>query len=184
MGLTPQAIVLFLGIAALLVAVVFAILAAQYYFKNDIRAIMRDLGGAGPASARAGSGGSSTRRRTRRRRESAASAPAAVSATAGASTNPVVGTTSEDGVETEVDSVLRDSGRAVVDFKRDKIDGNDDIETVVSSPYEYHQNAGSTGFEGDDLPTSVASEDEAEQRTFVLTRSVVVISSKEVITES
>lgn len=184
MGLTPQMIALFLGIALLLVAVVFAILAAQYYFKNDIGAIMRDLGGASPANASTSFGSSSAHRRTRRRRGSAASALAAVSATAGATTHPVVGITSVDGLEAKMDSVLRDSIRAAVDFKRDKNDGDDDIQTVVSTPYEYHQNAGSTGFEGDDLLTSVASEDEPEQRTFVLTRSVVVISSKGVNLES
>lgn len=64
--------------------------------------------------------------------------------------------------------------------------GEDDDDTGIKNAsfdsYGYNREVGSTGFEGDDLPTPVVSYGESRESAFVLTRSVVVISSEEVIT--
>lgn len=88
--LTPQLILRMLGIAALVVAALFAVLAVHYYLTNNIRAVMDDLSGKARAqgvartqrrSAKAGEGKRSQARRPARSKTQAgqaATAPASV----------------------------------------------------------------------------------------------------------
>lgn len=70
--LTPQLILRMLGIAALVVAALFAVLAVHYYLTNNIRAVMDDLSGKARAQGvartqrRAAKAGEGKRSQTRR----------------------------------------------------------------------------------------------------------------------
>lgn len=90
--LTPQLILRMLGIAALVVAALFAVLAVHYYLTNNIRAVMDDLSGKARAqgvartqrrSAKAGEG-----KRSQARRQARSKAQAGQAATAPAPAAP------------------------------------------------------------------------------------------------
>ena len=90
--LTPQHILRVLGIAALVVAALFAVLAVHYYLTNNIRAVMDDLSGKARAQGvartqrRAAKAGEGKRSQTRRpaRSKTPASQPVATPAPAAA----------------------------------------------------------------------------------------------------
>lgn len=77
--LNPQTILRIAGIALLVVAVLFALLAVHYYLTQDIRGVMDDLSGKtrarGVARARRGEQGSARRASTRRSTSQTPAAP-------------------------------------------------------------------------------------------------------------
>lgn len=208
MSITPQAILMYLGIAALLVAVLFVALAAHTFFHEDIRGVMDDLSGRRRANA-VGSAVSRRRTRTTTRRphvEPAVAGAGGQLATPATGTGgparsqmtppatshgpvaaippasrPAVDAYGEDAAETVVDEELGVTRRSLgADFGA--YAQEDDIATQVATTLEDGQDGPDAG--ADAGPATVAYVmPHQDTPYFRVTRRVVAISSDEVIGE-
>ncbi len=191
--ITPQFVFMIAGIVLLVVAAVLLIISLVYYVSNDIRGVQDDLAGRkrrGRGSAR--SRGAVSRERANTRGVRSASNLKAADRKENIDVSAVV-QLAEDEVDTVVDTKLRKVSRDMVGVNSDAYDINDDIPTVVPSKGYYHRNNMPENYLNDiDVPTVVdGSEDEVPtqvERTnatnvphFVVTKSILVIHSSEII---
>lgn len=189
--MSVQDIVFYLGIAAFVVAGVFLALAAHTFFAQDIRGVMADLSGQARVGARTGStqatgrgrGSTRSRRPSRRRYEGLASQEVPQEAPPGQGVG-VPNTTSEDGIDTILDTALREAHRNAMGISNDSRYINDDMPTLVTSIAEYPQQVGMQTGDSTEAPTAVEGAGSTSSGSFRISRSIVAISSNEVISVS
>lgn len=213
MVITPQAVFMYLGIAAILVAAVMLGLAAYTFFHEDIRGVMDDLSGRRRANA-VGRGRAGRRARTAARRPHVAQRPAPEGAAASvgpgrqqaaSAGEPVQAAGIGQGVPAASDT-MRHAMPAQPDTmaaSRPMGDDEDTAETIVDEDLGITRRPVGVDFglsvEEDDVLTEVASLDEASAQDvdtvatepvpatgsplFRVTRRIVSISSPEVIGE-
>ncbi|MBR3157752.1 MAG: hypothetical protein IKF14_01490 [Atopobiaceae bacterium] len=191
--ITPQFVFMVMGIVLLVAAVILLIVSIVYYVRNDIRDVQYDLAG------RTRRGGGSARDRgtaVRGRSVARGSRPSSSEMPRGAEMNAaadVVVQQGEDEVETVLDTKLRAVPQNNSDVNSDAYDINDDIPTLVTSVDHYDEGAVSEQkLNESDLPTLVdESEDDVRTQieqvgeanaSFVVTKSILAINSKEIIT--
>lgn len=172
--MTPQLILRVVGIAALVIAVLFAVLAVHYYLTQNIKSVMDDLSGKARARGVAG---------TKRR--------AVEEAGKGGKRHMPHDTAAREGVVEEASA----APEAASVFAA-QIDDEDDVGTVLVAPT--FAGAASAALSEDDAGTAMTSEDaqagrvsegdavaggasELDSALFRVTRRLVMIHSQEVI---
>ena len=186
----PQLVLRIAGIAALVIAALFAVLAVHYYLSQHIKAVMDDLSGKaraqGVAQVRGSSGGGRASGPRHAARPAAAapepmSEPARVASVTPAPVSEAVGQAFASAFDDEDGSgtVLVAASHAAADVGQ--VAGEDDIATLVDGGF-------GAASDEDDLATMVAAEGDASEGAgavpFRLTKRIVLIHVSEVISTS